>query len=157
MSKRFWIGAAIVAVVIVAFLYWIIAPAGAVAASGTTYEMHQVGGLWQTVGETADDVGDALQEPTPIENWQILLAFAMPGIVEFFRKLDWTDRQKMAASFGITFAVTTVTLFLQGQLDLSVSYLTTVLKIFALTIPAYYGMWKPLGLAGQPGKTFGVQ
>lgn len=156
MRARWWV-AVLVLVAIAAFLYWIIAPAGATAATGSVHELHQVGGIWQTVGEASDDVGTALQQPTPLENWQIILAFAMPGIVEFFRKLDWTDRQKMAASFLITAIVTTVTLFLQGQLDLSVDYVTTVLKIFALTIPAYYGMWKPLGLAGQSGKTFGVR
>lgn len=128
-----------------------------VNASGATYDLQPIDGVWQATADVVDDVGDELAESTPYENWQIILGFLMPVAVEFFRGLQMTDRQKTLLSFGLTAGVTAFGMFLQGQLTADLDVIATVLKVFVATIAAYYGVWKPLGLAGKTTKTYGLK
>lgn len=105
--------------------------------------------LWQATDSAIDDVGDELGSPSILENWQIILAFLLPLAISVVVKLDWEPWKKSLAAFLIALIATAVGTYLKGDIDSGTDIIANVLKVFALTIPFYYGLWKPLGATGE--------
>lgn len=104
------------------------------------------------LAQASDNVGDELGEPTLFENWQFFLAFILPLAIAFIIKRDWTQQQKALVSFGISAVCALIGMLIAGSLPINadiqvkiIMSLTTILKVFVLTIPIYYGLWKQVG------------
>lgn len=94
--------------------------------------------------ETHSSLGDAdpsLVRNVNFENWELILGFIQPLVLEFILQSKWTARAQSIAAFVFTLATTAVGLLLQDQFDLT-NWFGSALKVFAVTIPAYYGLWR---------------
>lgn len=89
---------------------------------------------------------------SPLAAWQIGAAFVLPLIVAALTSAQWRDATKALVTFALSYLVTVIGLVVQGGLtgaDLALGTVAvTGLKIFAFTIPFYYGLWKQVGLTG---------
>lgn len=93
-----------------------------------------------------DDVGDTLVEPTPWQNWQLLLPILITILVDVFSKLTWPESRKVWLMVAVTFVLTAFGMYLQGTLDTTpVDVIAEVLKVMVATAGYYYVFWKPVG------------
>lgn len=90
---------------------------------------------------TADQMGDSI----PLQNWQLVLGFLLPLVVSVLTKQEWSSSIKAVAAFVISMVATLGTMILTGDLSGDFDVSTKMLQVFALTIPFYYGFWKPIG------------
>lgn len=95
--------------------------------------------------------GNVLAEATPLQNWEVISAFLLPLAISAIIRRGWNDGQKAVAAFLIALLWTVVGLVVKGELTWEYVSIETIgvtaLKIVALTIPFYYGFWKPTGVA----------
>jgi hypothetical protein len=99
-------------------------------------------------GPDGGDVGDELAEAPTIQNWELALAFVNPLILAAVIRLGWSHGQKAVAAFAWCLFATAIGTWLRDGYDvLSTDWLSSALKVFVATIPFYYGLWKPTGVA----------
>lgn len=81
----------------------------------------------------------------PLQNWQMILAFLLPLIIQVLTSRNWSGSVKALAAFAISTVCTVGTMALTNQFTGDFDVITKALQVFALTIPFYYGFWKPMG------------
>lgn len=86
-------------------------------------------------------VNEALQQ------WELIVAFVQPLVIAFFISPDFSQKVQTLIMVAVSAVVTVVTMYLNGTLDNGTDYVTSLLKVIALTIAYYKGIWKPAGTA----------
>lgn len=108
--------------------------------------------LWPlaALAQAGEDVmAPPLSATSPHENWQFIVAAALPGLIALLTRQTWNQAAKSAAAFGISAVVVLVGMYLDGTLlQGGFDAIATPLKVFPLVIAFYYGLWKPMGASG---------
>jgi hypothetical protein len=104
----------------------------------------------------AQDMGDLAREATemnPWENWQIILGFVLPLVIQLITTRIY-DRQRQAlAAFGVSVVVTVVGMYISGELMAGgIDVVTTPLKVLVAVIAFYKGFWEPTGVTPKSGE-----
>ena len=97
--------------------------------------------------QVAHDAGDALEQPTPLENWQIIVGFLLPGLLAIIIQTNWSRSLQSYVSMGIAMLASIVAALLSDKAVEVPAVIVDGLKLFAVAITAYYGLWKPTGAA----------
>jgi hypothetical protein len=121
-SKR-W-GAA--AFLVLAFVVWFADPALAQTVTGP---------------EVTWDVPSALQQ------WEVISGALLALAIAVVTKATMPKGVKVAIAFAVSLLFTVLKEAIAGNLAGDLDLVTTVLKVFALTVVFYEATWKPLGLA----------
>lgn len=102
------------------------------------------------LAQTTDPV-NPLDHVVILQNWQIVLAFILPIIVALIVQSHWEARVQAVVAFVVAFFATALTQYFTGNLkDWNAgSLIPNFLFVFSLTIPFYYGFWKPTGATAQ--------
>lgn len=99
--------------------------------------------------EVANNLGDTLLQANPLENWEVISAFLLPLVMAVIIQSNWSRKLQSLATFGVALLWTVIVEALRGNFGNvgADDIVTTTLKLFALSIPFYYGLWKPLQIA----------
>lgn len=92
---------------------------------------------------------NALTGKNPLENWQMILAFVLPGIIAFIVQAHWPRWAKSLTMFATSLVAVLITMYLNGELnDVSTAtFVTKFLVVVVATIAFYNGIWKPTQVA----------
>lgn len=80
---------------------------------------------------------------SPLENWQLFVGFVLPLVISVIVQRGWSQATQSVAMFLVCAVVTAGTMYLQGDLDNITDYAESLLKLVALTVAFYKGVWKP--------------
>ncbi len=78
--------------------------------------------------------------------WAGIVAFIMPIVVAAILKENWSEAWKAIGAFVAFVVVAAGTAYFNGQLDPK-NFVHDFLIIFNGAIIAFYGIWKPTGVA----------
>lgn len=114
------------------------------------FDMIPIDGLWVLAQSELPSV-PGLDSLATLKAWELVSSFLMPLALAAIIRQTWGDAQKAVAAFAACYLYALVALLWRGDIafdGMSVGmWLETGTKIFALTIPIYYGWWKPTGVA----------
>lgn len=82
--------------------------------------------------------------PTPLENWQVLSALILPLVMAFIIQSHWSRGAQAVATMAVSLVWTFIAKTLSDDTIVIPQMIVQALELFALTIPMYYGVWKPL-------------
>ena len=94
-----------------------------------------------------DSIGDTGTVDTGLQSWQLIVGFVLPLLIAVVVKSKYTPAIKSLIMMGAAAIATAVTMYLQGDLSADADYVESFLKVAALTIAYYQGIWKPTGVA----------
>lgn len=78
--------------------------------------------------------------------WAIVTGFFMPLIIAVINRSHWRPDFKAVVGFLACVAATCVQLGIEGKLDAK-NFFPTFILVFASSITAFKGLWKPTGIA----------
>lgn len=135
----------LVAVVLVAGgMFITFGAAGAVAARQS--DVAEEVGDDDAVIDDANEGDDATDSPNT-ENWQFILGALQPLVLSVILQSTWSRRLQAVVAFVFSVVATAVGMYLAGDFALGMDYVTGILAVFSSSIVAYYGFWKPTGVA----------
>jgi hypothetical protein len=102
---------------------------------------------WPFVVEASEGVTSVGDSPVAIQEWQAILAFVQPIILAFIIQSGWSRAVQSTFAFLFSVAATTVGIWLHGDFNGVTDWVTSFMTVFAMSIPFYYGFWKPTGIA----------
>lgn len=88
--------------------------------------------------------------PAILENWKIISAFLLPLAMAVIIQSNWGRGFQALATFLVALIITVVKYAIEGGfagVGDGGGVIVSAMTIFALAIPNYYGLWKPLGIA----------
>jgi hypothetical protein len=87
--------------------------------------------------------------PVMLENWKIISAFLLPLVMGVIIQSNWSRALQALSTFVVSVIWTVIKHGIEGGFSgLGESdIIPTAMTIFALTIPFYYGLWQPTGIA----------
>ena len=94
--------------------------------------------------EGSTDVGDST---SALQSWQLVVAFVLPLLIAVVVKSSYSPAIKSLIMLAASAVATAVTMYLHGELSADADYVENVLKVAALTIAFYQGVWKPTEVA----------
>jgi len=95
---------------------------------------------------TVDEVGDELDEISPIETWELLAGIIIPLIVGAINRQGWTVQYKNGALFAVSAVMTAIGLYFQGDLDQVEDWVTTLMTLALMSYATYNTLWQFLPL-----------
>lgn len=94
-----------------------------------------------------DALGDTGTVDTGLQSWQLIVGFVLPLLIAVVVKSKYSPAVKSLIMLAASAVATAVTMYLQGDLSADADYVESFLKVAALTIAYYQGIWKPTGVA----------
>jgi hypothetical protein len=94
--------------------------------------------------ENSVDAGTAY---AAIQHWELIVSLFIPWVVAWLIKSEWAQATQAAVMLAVCGIVTTITMYLQGDLAADMDLVTSFLKVVAFTIVYYKGIWKPTQVA----------
>lgn len=90
----------------------------------------------------------AWDAPALLENWKIISAFLLPLAMGFIIQSNWGRGFQALATFAVSLVWTVIKYAIEGGFAgvTAENVIPSAMTIFALTIPFYYGLWKPTGV-----------
>lgn len=86
-----------------------------------------------------------------ISHFEVFAAFVLPLVMAVIIQSNWSRGLQATATFVVAMLVVFAKEVLSGNLmdvpDPILQFIASSLVVFTLTIPAYYGLWKPTGIA----------
>lgn len=101
---------------------------------------------------TNGDAANNLQDKSPIELWEVLVALAIPMIVQVAKKDHWTDETTRLVGIVGAVVSTGVAMALKGDFTHVDDWITTLGVVIAGSQAAYQMVWKSSLLAGVSAK-----
>lgn len=105
-------------------------------------------GFAQEAGSAMQDMDPSLTNNINFENWELLVGFLTPIILEFLLQSKWTSRTKALMTFGFALVVTLFGQMLQDTLTIT-DWAGSTMKVLVVTFPVYYGLVKHLGIKAK--------
>lgn len=105
------------------------------------------------LAQTVDETKDALSGLNPWENWQIILAFVLPLLIQLITTRLHDRNTQALAAFAAAIVATVIGMIISGELAMGgMDVVTTPLKVFVAVIAFYKGFWNPLGTTPSTGE-----
>jgi ABC-type transport system involved in cytochrome c biogenesis permease subunit len=112
--------------------------------------------IWaaMSVGAQAlDEAADEARRLAALENWQIILAFILPLILQQITSRLYKREHQALAAFAVSFVIVLVGMFISGELQQGgVNLVTTPLSVIVASIAFFKGFWRPLGATPPTGE-----
>jgi hypothetical protein len=93
---------------------------------------------------STDGRGD-LETKVSLEEWELVAGFLLPILIDVIKQRFPRSVQAIT-SFVVTGLVVLVTLLIKDEFDWE-NFWPSLLKVFAVNITSYYGLWKPTGIS----------
>jgi len=103
--------------------------------------------------QTVEEAKDELSGLNPWENWQIILAFVLPLLIQLITTRLHDRNAQALAAFGVAILATVIGMIISGELAMGgMDIITTPLKVFVAVIAFYKGFWNPIGTTPSTGE-----
>jgi len=88
-----------------------------------------------------------MDQSSPLQNWQVIEAFLLPLVMALIIQSHWPRSVQAILTFIGAFVATALTRYFMGEYGPVQEAVIQGVELFAITIPIYYGLWKPTTVA----------